>query len=77
MSEINEKNPVVTQQDLTDMDFDNRPPVATDIMLTGSLDSKLDFVATGTSQAMADFLRHYSGGAATIDAPAPEAPTKE
>ncbi len=64
-------------QDLPFMDLEDRPPVAQDIMLSGSLDSKLDFVATGSSQAMAEFLKHYTNGAAQIDAPVPEDPARE
>lgn len=64
-------------QDLPFMDLDEQPPVPTDIMLSGSLDSKLDFVATGSSQAMAEFLKHYTNGAAKIEAAASNAPARD
>lgn len=56
---------------------DMQPPVAEDILIVGSIRDSMDFTATGSSQAIAEMLRHY-GGAASIEAPkSPKAPTTE
>lgn len=54
--------------DAANEDEDTRPPVAEDILIVGSIHDSMDFTATGSSQAIAEMLRHY-GGTASIEAP--------